>query len=507
MAEDLKQRAPGLIRNTVSLIGAIIALVALANMVFLLLVDIISEHPRAYLGIFAYMIFPGILGGGVFLIVVGILLERRRRKQRPGEEPRALKIDFNNPKHRNGFVFIGTFLLVFLFLSAVGSMRAYEFTDSVQFCGQLCHTVMNPEFTAFTQSPHARVRCVDCHVGPGTTWYVKSKMSGMRQVYYTARGTFPRPIPSPVENLRPAQQTCEQCHWPAKFYGGQLKVINHFGSDEKNTPRQIRLLIKTGGGSPTTGTVSGIHWHMNIANKVSYLATDRQRQAIPYIKVEDRNGRVEEYYARDQQDKVPQMAAKELRRMDCVDCHNRPTHIYQPADRAVDDLLTTHKADPSLPFFKQQAVEALNKPYKTTQEASTSIANSLTSFYEQKYPQLAKQKQLEISDAVAAVQGVYQKNFFPEMHVDYRVHPNNIGHFYSAGCFRCHDGNHVTKSGKVLTKDCKVCHEVLSETDAAAPEAEQALKPVSFKHPGGDLGDLTQVNCADCHGNQVPETK
>ena len=506
-AEDFKNRAPSLIRNTLSLVGAIVALVALANMIFLLLVDIISAHPRPYLGIFAYMVFPGILGLGAFLIVAGILLERRRRLKRPGEAPKALKIDFNDPHHRNAFVFLSTFLLVFLFLSAVGSMRAYEFTDSVQFCGQLCHTVMNPEYTAFTQSPHARVRCVDCHVGPGATWYVKSKMSGLRQVYYTARGTFPRPIPSPVENLRPAQETCEQCHWPAKFYGGQLKVINHFGADEKNTPRQIRLLIKTGGGSPTTGTVSGIHWHMNIANKVSYYATDRQRQQIPYIKVEDRNGRIEEYFARDAADKATWMAGKELRRMDCVDCHNRPTHIYQPADRAIDDLLTTHKADPSLPFFKQQAVEALNKPYKTTQEASRSIANALTTFYEQKYPQLAKQKQVEISDAVAAVQGVYQKNFFPEMHVDYRVHPNNIGHFYSSGCFRCHDGNHVTRSGKVLTKDCKVCHEILAETQGSAPGVETALNPVPFAHPGGDLGDLTQVNCADCHGTQVPEAK
>ncbi|MBZ5645758.1 MAG: NapC/NirT family cytochrome c [Acidobacteriia bacterium] len=504
MVEDIKQRAPGLIRNTLSLAGVIVALVALANMIFLLLVDVVSEHPRPYLGIFAYMIFPGILGFGAFLIAAGLFLERRRRKRlAPGEEVHALKIDFGNPRHRNAFVFLSTFLLVFLFLTAVGSMRAYEFTDSVQFCGQLCHTVMKPEFTAYLASPHARVRCVDCHVGPGATWYVKSKMSGMRQVYYTMRGTFPRPIPSPVENLRPAQQTCEQCHWPAKFYGGQFKVINHFGSDEKNTPRQVRLLIKTGGGSPTTGTVSGIHWHMNIANEVTYVATDRQRQVIPYIRVKDRNGRIEEYFARDAQLKPEELAKKEARRMDCVDCHNRPTHIYIPPDRSVDDLLTTHKADPTLPFFKQQAVAALTQPYKTTDEGVTGIANALTNFYETKYPDVYKQKQAAVQDAVAAVQKVFQTSFFPEMKLDWRTHPNNIGHFYSAGCFRCHDGNHATKSGKVLSKDCRACHEIISETDGSAPGVETAVNPVEFKHPGGDLGDLTQVNCADCHGAQA----
>ena len=169
---------------------------------------------------------------------------------------------------------------MFIMLSAVGSYRAYEFTDSTTFCGQLCHTVMHPEDIAHDHSAHARVSCVECHVGSGASWYVKSKMSGLRQVVKTVLNTYPRPIETPVANLRPASQTCEQCHWPRRFWGAQLKVFNHFASDEANTPRQVRLLIKTGGGDPNSGQeAAGIHWHMNIANKIEYRS-DPKRQNI-----------------------------------------------------------------------------------------------------------------------------------------------------------------------------------------------------------------------------------
>ena len=135
-----------------------------------------------------------------------------------GVPPHFPKLDLNNPAQRSTLAFLLSFVVIFSLVSAVGSYKAYEFTDSVNFCGQLCHTVMYPEFTAYQASPHARVACVDCHVGSGASWYVKSKLSGARQVYYTAMGTYPRPIPTPVANLRPAPQTCEQCHWPKKFW-------------------------------------------------------------------------------------------------------------------------------------------------------------------------------------------------------------------------------------------------------------------------------------------------
>ncbi len=328
------------------------------------------------------------------------------------------RIDLNDPGQRSAVISFGAFVAVFVMLSGAGSYKAYEFTDSVQFCGQTCHTVMKPEFTAYQLSPHARVGCVECHVGSGATWYVKSKLSGTRQVFAAVFNTFPRPIPTPVHNLRPAQETCEECHWPKKFYGAQLKVFTHYGSDEKNTPRQIRMLIKTGGGDPATGAPSGIHWHMNISNEIDYVAADEKRQLISYIHVKDMQGQVTDYYAQDSTLTKDQIAKAPRHRMDCVDCHNRPTHIYIPPDQAVDQALLAHRLDVSLPYIKQQAVAALTGKYDTTEAAVQAIAHDIDGFYESKYPEVAKNKQLEIRNAIDEVQQIFRRTTFPEMKVE-----------------------------------------------------------------------------------------
>src|SRR5215475_8054588 len=309
------------VRNPISLIGLALALVAFGNFLFLFFLDLTSDHPSPYVGILAYMIAPGFMVAGLALLPLGTWYDRRKRSRQAHGEGRYWHLDFNDPSQRGALTFVLTFMIAFIGLSVVGSYQAYEFTDSVQFCGQLCHTVMSPEYTAYQLSPHARVACVDCHVGQGATWFVKSKLSGSRQVFAAAFNTFPRPIPTPVHNLRPAQETCEQCHWPKKFYGGQLKVFTHYSNDETNTQRQIRMLIKTGGGDPATGAPEGIHWHMNIGNKIEYVATDEKRQVIPYIHVEDLQGRVTEYYAKDSTLSRDQIAKSSRHHMDCVDCH------------------------------------------------------------------------------------------------------------------------------------------------------------------------------------------
>ena len=488
---------PRLIRNAVSLIGAALAVVSFANIAFLVFVDLIAGKPSPYLGIFAYMVMPAFLMLGLLLVPVGMLLERRRRLRFAPSHLRYPRLDFNNPTQRSAFAFFVSFAAIFIVVSAAGSYRAYEFTDSVQFCGQLCHSVMNPEYIAYQGSPHARVRCVDCHVGPGAGWYVRSKLSGAYQVYAVTFNKYPRPIPTPVENLRPAQETCEQCHWPKKFYGAQLKVFYHYGSDEKNTPRQIRMLINTGGGDPSTGLPSGIHWHMNIGNQISYISTDDHRQVIPWVQVKDLQGRVTVYESKDAPLKPEQVKQAAPRRMDCVDCHNRPTHIYTPPDRSVDASLLAQRIDASLPFIKAQAVTALTQDYQGTPDALQGIANSIQKFYEAKYPAISAGNQRQIQGAITELQRVYQASIFPEMKVDWRTHPNNVGHFLSAGCFRCHDGNHVSATGKVISKQCDICHTMLSEAESGV-QVSGSAQGVPFKHPV-DLGDMTQVNCSDCH--------
>jgi len=493
---DMRMRA--LFRNTVSIIGAALAAVSFANIVFLFLVDVTSQRPSPYIGIMAYMVMPAFMIVGLLLVAGGMLLERRRRHRlAPGEIPKLPRIDFNNPAQRSSFAFFLSFIIIFAVLSAVGSYHAYEFTDSVQFCGQLCHQVMNPEYTAYLQSPHARVRCVDCHVGAGATWYVKSKLSGSYQVYAATFNKFPRPIPTPVANLRPAAETCEQCHWPKKFIGDQFKQITHYASDEQNTRRSIQMLIKTGGGDPMRGTATGIHWHMNIGNEITYAVTDPKRQVIQWVEAKNRQtGHVTVYQTKDTTLTAAQIQAAPKHTMDCIDCHNRPTHIYVPPDRSVDQSLSANRLDPKMPFIKQQAVAALVADYKTSDEASKGIAKSLNDFYADKNVDKG-----ELSNAVKEVQHIYSVSIFPFMRVDWRTHPDNIGHFYYQGCFRCHDGNHVSADGKVIQKDCNTCHLVVGQEEAGKMLSDN-IHGVQFKHPV-DIGDLTQVNCADCHTGGV----
>ncbi len=492
-----RHRLRMLLRNPVSLAGMALAIVSLANIFLFVLIDLIATKASPYIGILAYMVSPAFLVLGFLLMLAGVLLERRKKVENTAFYPR---IDLNDPAQRSAVISFTTFLVVFVMVSTAGSYKAYEFTESVQFCGQLCHTVMSPEYTAYQLSPHARVACAECHVGAGATWFVKSKLSGSRQVFAAAFNTFPRPIPTPVHNLRPAQETCEQCHWPKKFYGGQLKVFTHYSNDEKNTMRQVRLIIKTGGGDPATGAPEGIHWHMNIANKIEYVAADEKRQTIPYIHVEDQQGRITEYYAKDSTLTKDQIAKTPRHHMDCVDCHNRPTHIYVSPDQSVDQSLLSRRIDASLPFVKQQAVTVLTGSYSTTDAAMQGIAKGMEDFYESKYPDAAKAKQLEIRAAVTEVQQIFKRTTFPEMKLNWQTHSNNLGHFYFNGCFRCHDGQHVSSDGKVISRECNQCHTVLSESGGTGSVAANTIP--AFQHPV-DIGDLTQVNCADCHTGGV----
>ena len=491
---------PSLFRNYISFVGAAIATAALLSTVLLFLVEIGSHQENPYLGILTYIIFPSVLLLGLAIIVIGMLLERRRRHRGSPEQIAAYpKLDLNDPRARHAFFVFLVMTFLFICASAFGSYKAYEYTESDAFCGETCHSVMKPEYTAYRAGAHARVGCVGCHVGPGAGWYVRSKLSGAYQLYSVAFDKFPRPITTPVHNLRPAPETCEQCHWPEKFFGAQLKVFNHYAYDEKNTLRQTRMLINVGGGSPSTGVVAGIHWHMNIANTLEYISTDSQRQVIPWMRVRDRQGNMTEYYDRSRPPTPEQIANSEKRRMDCVDCHNRPAHAYLPPDVAVDQSFSAGRLDPSMPYLKRQVVETLNKTYATEDEAVKTIAQSLDSFYRTNHNELYTQKPDLIKTAISETQRIYKTYFFPEMKTNWETHPNNIGHLYSSGCFRCHDGEHVSNTGKVIRNDCNICHTVLS--DSSQPSANPMTLP--FKHPV-DLGGLADRKCESCHKANEP---
>ena len=485
-------RAPSLLNNWVSIFGIIISVCSLFAVLSLIAYDFFRGFTHPYLGILTYIVAPAFLCTGIAITLFGVWRERKtRRKLAPGEVPRHLKIDFNDSRQRNAFIATVVIAFIFLVLTSFGTYQTYHFTESVQFCGQTCHTVMKPEFTAYQNSPHARVTCTQCHIGPGAGWFVRSKLSGSYQVYATLTSKYPRPIPTPVKNLRPAQETCEQCHWPKKFFGAVERVNRHYLGDEQNSPWTIRLLMKIGGGDPSQGPTGGIHWHMNIANKIEYIAADEQRQIIPWVRLTAPNGKVTVFQSNDAPLSAEQLKLQP-RVMDCIDCHNRPSHIYNPPARSVNVAMGTGHLDTSIPFIKMNAVEVLTVEYKSSSEALKKIEASMLEKYKD-FPDKTK-----VQKAVKEVQRIYSQNFFPEMKVDWRSYPNNVGHTIYPGCYRCHDGKHASSEGKIISHNCTSCHTIIAQGNEEPPKT---ISPegLEFEHPV-DIGDVwKEMNCSECH--------
>jgi len=405
------------------------------------------------------MMLPGAFILGLALIPIGLWRERRRRHAgKPAAAPWP-RIDLNDSHQRIVAFWVICLTLVNVLIVSLAAYSGVRYMDSVSFCGQVCHTVMEPEFVAYQDSPHSRVACVDCHIGEGASWFVRSKLSGTRQVFAVMLHTYSTPIPTPVHNLRPARETCEQCHWPEKFHGDKIVEIPDYADDEKNTLTTTTLRVHVGGGSEKLGIATGIHWHMNVANIVEYIATDDARQVIPWVRVTDPAGNVREYQAEGVT--ADQLAKAERRRMDCIDCHSRPSHKFAATpERAVNEAMAMAEIPPTLPFVKREATAALKVAYANPSAALDGIAARLREFYRSQYSALYMGKRQDVERAVSGTQAIYKRNVFPAMGVTFGTHPNNIGHMDFPGCFRCHDENHKTKDGKTIGQACDLCHDI-----------------------------------------------
>jgi nitrate/TMAO reductase-like tetraheme cytochrome c subunit len=481
-----------LIRNWVSLAGALIAAGSFFSFLLLLTLDLLSAHGNPYMGILAYVVAPGFLFFGIALVFLGYWLHfRQERLAKPDAPSVSLTIDLSRPRDRKILGFFVGASLVFLFMTAIGSYQTYNYTESVQFCGQACHVPMEPEFVTSRHSAHARVDCVACHVGSGAGAYLKAKISGTRQLYHVLMNDFPRPIVMNATKLRPSRDTCEQCHWPQKFTGGLERTFQHYLSDEKNTPFSVRLLLNVGGGDPHRGPVDGIHWHTNPANKVEYIATDDQQRNIPWIRQTDAKGVVTEYRNPDFKGDLSKFP---LHKMDCIDCHNRPSHNFLAPNEAVDKALASGRIDPLIPWVKAKVVAALAAPYATREEAFQKIDSSLRAAY----PNDPK-----VGAVITETQSIYKDNFFPEMKADWRSYPNHLSHKNWDGCFRCHDGKHKSSDGKSSIKgdDCKACHLILAQgSDAEMTKLD--ANGYDFIHIDAPYSDFS---CTDCHTGAAPK--
>jgi len=346
---------------------------------------------------------------------------------------------------------IGIMLLVF------GGYQLMEFTDSTAFCGRLCHDVMYPEYTTYQASPHSRVLCSECHVGSGADYLVRSKLSGIPMIFATIFGTYERPTPTPVENLRPARETCEQCHRPEKFAGDLVRVHTSYLADEENTKQVDTRVLRVGGGEAEVAR--DIHWH--IAARVWYLAMDEKRQEIGWVGVEDSNGELTEYIDPEKAaDVTPQRIEDEKRLMDCMDCHNRATHIFRSPEELIDMALAQGKIDSSLPFIKWLGLNALDPPNPSLAQAITKV-ETIKEFYRTSYPQIYEGKEPAITEAIKELKEIARLTTFPDMKVSWKTYPDNISHQESPGCFRCHGKLEATtgdQKGQVIDVGCNSCH-------------------------------------------------
>ncbi len=490
------EKKQSLLQNWMSVIGAISSIIWFTAIVVFFILDFTGRQDNPYLGIITYFIFPIFFLLSLAATLLGAWKERKRRIRGVASR-RFPQIDFNNPVHQRWAYVIWAVSTVFFLLTVIGSYRAYEFTESVKFCGQLCHQVMQPEYIAYQNSPHARVTCVQCHIGPGVDWFIKSKISGSYQVYSVLAKKYPRPIETPVKNLRPAQETCEQCHWPQQFFGAVEQDRQYFSTDEENKKWKTRMLMFVGGGLPSYGRQEGIHWHMNIKSKTYYIATDKKRQVIPWIKVVSPDGQEEFFIDKDSGFSPENPPKGEMRLMDCMDCHNRPSHVFRSPVEAVDEAMAIGNIDSDLPFIKREAVKALSGKYTSHEDAVKAIEKSLQKFYQNKYPEIWEAKKEHVTKAIQSIAQIYQTNFFPEMKVSWKEYPDNIGHLIFPGCFRCHDDKHVTKEGKAISRDCTICHNIIEQGSLDALEKNTDGLP--FRHPFDEDESWKEMNCSDCH--------
>ena len=486
--------------NWLSLTGFIVTANSLILILILYLYSVLSSQANTYLGLYIYIILPVFLVIGLILIPLGVVFSIRKRKTAQLNEDSWPVIDLNTRKDWATVVKIFLITTIFLIASAMGSYRAFEYTESNEFCGKLCHQVEEPEYVTYQHSSHARVTCVECHVGQGADWYVKSKLSGLYQVYSTIFKKYPRPVPTPIHSMRPERETCERCHWPEKFYSRKLRVQRSYLTDSANTEWNLSLLMKIGPEFKAMGNSEGIHWHINKNFKIEYVSNTRDRESIPWVKLTNlKTGEVKIFMDEDNRLDKKTLDTLELRTMDCMDCHNRPSHLFKSPPDYVDNAFVSGMLPKDLPYLKQAAMEALKMPFQTKDIAMRNISADILKYYKDEHPEVLKSDEQQVLNAIAAIQGEYKLNAFPYMKADASKYPNHIGHLESKGCFRCHSDRHKTAKGETISRDCEICHTIIAQGPTGNISNAYINSTLQFVHPTSINEKWKTKFCSDCH--------
>ncbi len=360
---------------------------------------------------------------------------------------------------------------------------------------------MPPEYAAYQLSPHSRVACVECHIGREFIGnQILRKAGDARHIIAMTFSSYEYPITA--GKMRPARETCEKCHTPEKFSDDSLRVISHFEPDEENTPFSTYLILKTGGGSKREGLGRGIHWH--IENEVYYYATDTRDQSIPYVRVVNDDGSVQEYTDVTSNFDPNALDESQLKQMDCITCHNRITHLVYTPEKSVEKALQVGTISTEIPFIRKEAVAVLRVPYKSQEDGLAAI-DGLSSYYQTNYPDYYAANSDKVEQAVAALKTIFNDSVYIEQKSDWNTHPNNIGHFDSAGCFRCHDGKHLDNEQQAIRLECNLCHSIpiVSTDQEFVTNIEISKGPEPQSHLNSNWISLHNAamddTCSNCH--------
>ncbi|HHN73637.1 MAG TPA: cytochrome C [Acidobacteria bacterium] len=471
--EAIKAFVRLLSRSRVSQAGAVLVTVLFPALLLGSVLDVSGVLGNPYFGFMVYLVMGPLFIVGLIAIAVGLLFFRRK-DMGPSDTFLFFRKQFESPERYRRMqwvvMIIGALTVLNVVVVALFSYTGFHYTESVAFCGEFCHSVMKPEYSAYSRSPHSRVKCVECHIGEGAKWFAKSKLSGARQFLAVALKTYSRPIETPIRGLRPARDTCEECHRPEFFFGEKLYVKNKFLPDEENTEVKTVLLMKIGSGGGDGHHAHGIHWHVSEQAEIDYKHADWKREQIFEVTMTDEEGKKTVFRSSEE----PEIAEGEkgpwTRTMDCVDCHNRPTHIYLSADEALDQKLFSGQIPRELPFIKRQGLEAVAGDFESTEQAMVEIEKALRQWYGKNYSELVSSRPEMLDKAVTGVQQAFAENVFPEMRITWGTYKSHLGHpDFMGGCFRCHDDEHTAEDGRTISGDCDLCHVILAE-DETNPE-------------------------------------